>query len=192
MHPHRGMVRLNGLTQARERATPHRTPEEVGEALGVNGRTVRRWEETGWVKIRYVDKLERLYGVTFPEAHRGEEPGDETGGAIAFRGRGPKEPPPATDAAPAPTLDSIKQMTALYDARRLQGAPTDQLRQLRTITIEAIRVFMFRDSTEDAEFQTMLAEKTFERYTQASAPPVEPQMPSRAAAAKRSSEKKRR
>ena len=168
MHPHRGMVHLNGLTQARERATPHRTPEEVGAALGVNGRTVRRWEETGWVKIRYVDKLERLYGVTFPEAHR-----DETESRAMDTATHARAIVPAAEPTVPPTLESIKKVAALYNARRIQGAPDRELRQLRDSTVEAIRVLWYRDLDGDEEEQRGLAESTFEFYTQMSAPSAE-------------------
>lgn len=73
----RSAVYLKGLAEARELARPRLTPEEVGERLGVDARTVRRWEEKGWVKLRYVPELETLYGVTFPEAHDGDGEGHE-------------------------------------------------------------------------------------------------------------------
>lgn len=169
----RGSVQLTGLTEARELAKPRRTPEEVGDLLGVNGRTVRRWEETGWVKLRYVAELETLYGRRLAPA----------------AGTGPARPkPPATDGTS--TLDEMRAVAHLYNTRRSQGAPTSELDRLYESLVEAIRSMVTAQMPDDADDELVdtVVETYAERFTRASQPRVEPvaqQRPQAAHARKR-------
>jgi hypothetical protein len=177
MPTRRGFVHIPGLTAARERAKPFRTPEEVGALLGVDGRTVRRWEEKGWVKIRYVAQLERLYGMSLSEAT-----------APAPR---PKAPAVSEGVL---TMEDMRGLAALYNARRAQGAPPGELDSLHESLFNAVLAMVTEsDSTPpdaDDELIDVLTESFVERFTRASQPRAEPmaqQRPATAHARKRRS-----
>jgi hypothetical protein len=168
MSDRRGYVYIAGLTEARETAKPRRTPEEVGALLGVDGRTIRRWEEKGWVKLRYLSDLESLYGKSL------------TGGRETPR-------PKAAVSEGVFTMEDMRGLAALYNARRAQGAPPAELDRLHESLFSAVRAMVTEsDSTPadaDEELIDVLTESFVERFTRSSQPRVEPMAQQRPATA---------